>query len=57
MNHDTRILPKEGTLRLMNEKNEVTPFKGGRLEVFINEKWGTICNQKFTDMDATVGCR
>jgi hypothetical protein len=31
---------KEGTLRLMNEKNEVTPFKGGRLEVFINEKWG-----------------
>jgi len=57
VNHDTRILPKEGTLRLMNEKNEVTPFKGGRLEVFINEKWGTICNQKFTDMDATVGCR
>jgi hypothetical protein len=48
VNHDSRLLPylnciifrKEGTLRLVNEKNEVTPFKGGRLEVFINEKWG-----------------
>lgn len=46
-----------GDLRLM-QKNETDPlFTEGRLEIFINGEWGTICEDNFDSVDANVACR
>lgn len=40
-------------IRLMDGENK----KEGRVEVFINGQWGTICDDGWTDKDAAVICR
>lgn len=45
-------MPDDGELRLMDgSANE------GRLEVYINGAWGTICHDGFSNRDAKVACR
>ena len=43
-----------GALRLVD--TESTQF-GGRLEVYYNNEWGTVCNNSWGSSDATVACR
>lgn len=43
----------ETTLRLVNGVN---PYSG-RVEVFHNSKWGTVCREGFTKDEAQVVCR
>lgn len=43
----------DGDLRLQDGENELT----GRLEICFDQVWGTICEHKWDDADATVACR
>ncbi|NXQ97312.1 NETR protein, partial [Sagittarius serpentarius] len=40
-------------IRLMDGENK----KEGRVEIFINGQWGTICDDGWSDKDAAVVCR
>ena len=42
-----------GDIRLVNGTNELE----GRLEICINNAWGSVCSQGFTADDAEVVCR
>ena len=32
-------------------------LSAGRLEMFINNRWGTVCSNRFNTRDANVACR
>ena len=47
----------EGSVRLVATFSEylISPF--GRLEVYINDHWGTVCDNGFTNTSANVVCQ
>ena len=47
----------DGQLRLVNICDHSDGVSGGRLEVFFNGVWGTVCNDLFDENDANVACR
>lgn len=46
-----------GTLRLVRRSITDSTFTSGRLEIFINGEWGTICDDSFDRVDADVACQ
>lgn len=46
----------EGSLRLSSSSATTTLTPSGRLEVYINGRWGTVCSNGFSDTSATVVC-
>jgi len=46
---------EEGSIRLMNGSQTAT--LEGRIEICINDSWGAICNEGWSDYDAAVACR
>ncbi|XP_072921261.1 neurotrypsin [Hemitrygon akajei] len=51
--NDIQEIPFGPPIRLMDGENK----KEGRVEIFINGQWGTICDDGWTDKDAAVVCR
>ncbi len=46
-----------GDLRLVRNFNATAGMLGGRLEVFYNKSWGTVCDDEFGRFEADVACR
>eukprot|EP01084_Bolivina_argentea_P121112 214669_1 len=47
---------QEGDLRLVDIIGDTT-VNAGRLEIYYNNTWGTICDHRFDGNDANVACR
>ncbi len=45
-----------GDLRLVDSFNNIGGSRG-RLEVFYNGSWGTVCDDEFEQLEAEVACR
>lgn len=43
----------DGNVRLRGGAN----FTEGRVEICLNDEWGTVCDQTWDDVDAGVVCR
>ena len=46
-----------GDLRLVQGSNTSSSFSAGRLEIFLNGQWGTVCDDGFTFLDAHIACQ
>ncbi len=46
----------DGDLRLISNSGQ-TGGSSGRLEVYNNGQWGTVCDDNFSPNDARVACR
>ena len=44
-------------VRLVSDSGKTTGLSAGRLEIFLNGKWGTVCDDFFNISDANVACR
>ncbi|XP_076080008.1 adhesion G protein-coupled receptor B2-like [Mytilus galloprovincialis] len=51
--HGSFETPKVGDLRLVGSNGP----RGGRLEVYYNHQWGTVCHDNFDVVSARVACR
>ena len=47
----------EGHLRLVHDSISTGLQSSGRLEIYLNGEWGTVCNDSFGATEATVACR
>ena len=59
-NHESDVILScltEGTVRLVSTGGDDTLFSSsGRLEVYIDGLWGTVCANGFTNVSANVVC-
>ena len=46
---------QDGDIRLVNNPNG--RMSSGRVEICIRERWGSVCDDNWTDIDANVACR
>jgi len=52
VDYSQKQVPPKGTLRLMNSLNTPTTINVGRLEMFREGRWGSVCNLGFSERSA-----
>ena len=48
---------RNGDLRLARGSQSLATYSSGRLEIYINGQWGTVCDDSFGFTDGNVACR
>ena len=48
---------RNGDLRLARFSITSSSYTSGRLEIYLNGQWGTVCDDSFTSTNARVACR
>ena len=48
---------RNGDLRLARFSSTSSSYSSGRLEIYINGQWGTVCDDFFGSTDASVACQ
>ena len=51
------VMCDDGAVRLVNDSDETVSVVSGRVEMCLNNTWGAVCDQSWTDADATVVCK
>ncbi len=51
------VLVSEGALRLASLNSSSTLFSSGRLEIYLQGEWGTVCSDGFGFGEGDVACR
>jgi len=49
--------PRNGDLRLARGSITSSSYTSGRLEIYINGQWGTVCWRFYSNANANVACR
>ena len=47
----------DGNLRLISSAGRTSSLTAGRLEIFYDDEWGTVCDDGFGMTDAIAACR
>ena len=48
---------QQGSLRLVGSTTSTTYFYAGRLEIYVNGEWGTVCDDGWGNNEAIVACK
>ena len=47
----------DNQVQLVSQTGRTSDLSAGRLEILINDQWGTVCDNDFDITDADVACR
>jgi len=53
----SRLTTTSGSLRLARGSLTSTSYTSGRLEVYINGQWGTVCDDAWSSTNSRIACR
>jgi len=57
MKNEDDIKPEEGSVRLVGPSDSPSTEKHGRVEVYMDDRWGAVCNKGWNNVAAKISCK